>query len=188
MNEEIIKELKAANTFAEAFPNENLKRVILHLTNAIKAIDGKIEVKLKKVNRKAIIPHKAYPTDACFDLVATSINYDETNRCYVYGTGLAMEIPEGFVGHIYPRSSNRKTDCYMANHVGVIDCHYRGEVMVSFKDVNTESAVSEANAPYKLGDRIAQICFDKVIDTEFKEVDELTDTDRGEGGHGSTGK
>ena len=188
MNKELIEELKVASTLAEAFPNENLRKVIFHLTNAIKAIDGKIEIKLKKVDEKVKIPRKAYPTDACFDLVATSVEYDTTNRCYIYGTGIALEIPEGYKAHIYPRSSNRKTDCYMANHVGVIDCHYRGEIMVSFKDVNTESVVCEANAPYKVGNKIAQICFEKVIEVEFKEVNELSETDRGEGGHGSTGE
>lgn len=188
MNKELKIELDHINLFAEAFPNDSLKKIIFHLTKAIRMVDGDIEVKLKKLSDKAVIPSKAYPTDACFDLVATSIKYDAANRCYIYGTGIAMEIPEGYVGHIYPRSSNRKTDCYMANHVGVVDCHYRGEVMVSFKDVNTECAVCESNAPYKVGDRIAQICFDKVVETEFKEVDELSDTDRGEGGHGSTGR
>lgn len=188
MNEELKKELDHINLFAEAFPNDSLKKIIFHLTKAIRMVDGNVEVKLKKLSKKAIIPKKAFPTDACFDLVATSVEYDTVNRCYIYGTGIALEIPEGYKAHIYPRSSNRKTDCYMANHVGVIDCHYRGELMVSFKDVNTEAIVCEANAPYKVGNKIAQICFEKVIEAEFEEVNELSETDRGEGGHGSTGE
>lgn len=188
MNEELKKELDHINLFAEAFPNNNLKKIIFHITTAIGMVDGNIKVKLKKLSKKAIIPKKAYPTDACFDLVAVSVSYDQENRAYVYGTGLAMEIPEGYVGRIFPRSSNRKTDCYLPNSVGVIDCHYRGEIMVTYKDIMESSIPCETDAPYKIGDRIAQICFDKVIPTELVEVDELSETDRGEGGHGSTGR
>ena len=80
-----------------------------------------MEVKIKKLNENAVIPQYAHPSDAGLDLVATSYEYKEDIDCHVYGTGLAVEIPEGYVGLIYPRSSNRKTDAYMCNHVGVID-------------------------------------------------------------------
>lgn len=188
MNEELKKELDHINLFAEAFPNDSLKKIIFHLTKAIRMVDGDIEVKLKKLSKKAIIPKKAFPSDACFDLVAVSVKYDQETRNYIYGTGLAMEIPEGYVGRLFPRSSNRKTECYLTNSVGVIDCHYRGEVTVSYKDASDTSIPCEANAPYKVGDRIAQICFDKVIPTKLVEADELSETDRGEGGYGSTGE
>ena len=144
-------------------------------------------IKIKIVDSRIRMEEIGYKSDgaAAIDIYALP-----TKNGYFdgYKTGIAVEIPEGYKAHIYPRSSNRKTDCYMANHVGVIDCHYRGEIMVSFKDVNTESVVCEANAPYKVGNKIAQICFEKVIEAEFKEVNELSETDRGEGGHGSTGE
>lgn len=80
-----------------------------------------MKVKIKKLNENAVIPRYAHPTDAGLDLVATSYEYKYDIDCHVYGTGLAVEIPEGYVGLIYPRSSNRKTNAYMCDHVGVID-------------------------------------------------------------------
>lgn len=80
-----------------------------------------MEVKIKKLSEDAVIPAYAHDTDAGLDLVATSYEYKSDIDCHVYGTGLAVEIPEGYVGLIYPRSSNRKTNAYMCNHVGVID-------------------------------------------------------------------
>ncbi len=80
-----------------------------------------MEVKIKKLVEDAVIPTYAHATDAGLDLTATSYEYKQEFDCHVYGTGLALEIPEGYVGLIYPRSSNRKTNAYMANHVGVID-------------------------------------------------------------------
>ena len=138
-------------------------------------------IKIKKLNENAIIPAYAKPGDACVDLVATSMTYDEV-KGYVYGTGLAMEIPMGWVGRIYPRSSNCKTNAYLTNSVGNVDSGYRGEVMVVFKNVKPDTA------PYKVGDRIAQFCIERVTPIEFTEVEELSKTERGEGGYGSTGK
>ena len=80
-----------------------------------------MEVKIKKLNENAVIPRYAHPTDAGLDLVAVSYEYKSDIDCHVYGTGLAVEIPEGYVGLIYPRSSNRKTESYLTNHVGVVD-------------------------------------------------------------------
>lgn len=80
-----------------------------------------LDVKIKKLSENTIIPCYAHATDAGLDLVATSYEYKSDIDCHVYGTGLAVEIPEGYVGLLYPRSSNRKTDAYMCNHVGVID-------------------------------------------------------------------
>lgn len=143
-----------------------------------------MEIKIKKLNEFATIPQYAHDTDACFDLVATSINYDFDKDYYVYGTGLAMEIPEGYVGLVFPRSSNRKTNAYMCNHVGVIDAGYRGEIMVSFKN---RDEITEG-APYEIKDRVAQMMIIPFPKCEFTIVDELSETERGEGGHGSTGK
>ena len=91
-----------------------------------------MEVKIKKLKSGVITPTYAKPGDAGMDLRATSCHYDDYDNV-VYGTGIAMEIPEGYVGLVFPRSSNRKTDMYLTNSVGVIDSGYRGEIMVSFK-------------------------------------------------------
>ena len=80
-----------------------------------------MDVKIKKLNENAVIPRYAHTTDAGLDLVVTSYEYKDDIHCHVYGTGLAVVIPECYVVLIYPRSSNRKTDAYMCNHVGVID-------------------------------------------------------------------
>lgn len=80
-----------------------------------------MKIRFKKLSPSAVVPRKAHASDAGFDLMVTSYEYKSDIDCHVYGTGLAVEIPEGYVGLIYPRSSNRKTDAYMCNHVGVID-------------------------------------------------------------------
>lgn len=147
-----------------------------------------MEVKIKKLVEEAVIPSYAKPGDAGLDLTAVSYDYKKDIDCHVYGTGIAVEIPEGYVGLIYPRSSNRKTDAYMTNHVGVIDSGYRGEIMVSFKlrDRYVKS-IPQIFKPYEVGDKIAQLIIVPYPKIEFKVVDELSTTERGENGHGSTG-
>lgn len=148
-----------------------------------------MEVKIKKLHKNAVIPKYAHSTDAGLDLVATSYEYDEKLHCHIYGTGIAIEIPEGYVGLIFPRSSNRKTESYLTNHVGVIDSGYRGEIMASFKTRDfKEGEIQQLYKPYEVRDRIAQLIIMPYPKVEFKEVKELSSSDRGEGGHGSTGK
>ena len=149
-----------------------------------------MDVKIKKLNENAVIPSYAHDTDAGLDLVATSYEYKENIDCHVYGTGLAVEIPEGYVGLLYPRSSNRKTNAYMCNHVGVVDSGYRGEIMISFKnrDKIKEGEIPQLIQPYEVGDKIAQLIIMPYPKIKFVEVDELSSSDRGEAGHGSTGK
>lgn len=139
-----------------------------------------MEVKIKKLDEKAVIPAYAKPGDAGMDLVAVTHKYENGN--HIYGTGLAIEIPEGYVGFLFPRSSNRKTRAYLTNHVGVIDSGYRGEIMLTFKNVDLT-----ALEPYKVGDRVAQLIIMPYPTIELVEVDELSETERGTGGHGSTG-
>ena len=138
-----------------------------------------MKVKVMKLDAGAIIPKYAKPGDAGMDLYATSESFDEHGN-YVYGTGLAMEIPEGHVGLIFPRSSISKTAHSLRNAVGVIDSGYRGEIMMKF-DINTH------NSPvYKVGERVAQIIILPYPQIEFEEAWELSNTERGKGGFGST--
>jgi dUTP pyrophosphatase len=143
-----------------------------------------MEVKIKKLNENAVIPQYAKDGDAGMDLVATSI-ISETDTQITYGIGLALEIPYGFVGLIFPRSSVRKTRLMLSNCVGVIDSGYRGELQATFNKVNQNS---QSENDYKVGDRIAQIMIIPYPPIEFKEVQELSDSERGTGGFGSTGK
>lgn len=142
-------------------------------------------VKFKKLNDEAIIPSYAKEGDAGLDLTAVSLEYDATLDAYVYHTGLAMEIPKGYVGLVYPRSSNRKTEAYMTNHVGVIDSGYRGEVLVTFKNRDKSSLIM---APYVSGERVAQLIVMPYPTINPIEAEELSETERGTDGHGSTGK
>ena len=98
-----------------------------------------MQVKIKKLSPQAVIPTYAKEGDAGIDLVATSIKFDGTQ--ITYGTGLAMEIPEGFVGLVFPRSSIRKTDLSLSNSVGVIDSGYRGEIQATFNQRSLSSQV-----------------------------------------------
>ena len=160
-----------------------------------------MKVKFKKLNENAVMPKKAHPTDAGFDLVATSREFDEYGNI-VYGTGLAVEIPERYVGLAFPRSSVSKYDIVMANSTGIIDAHFRGEMKFKFKmAIEAGKLVTEGagehifaqttypkNRVYNVGDRIAQLIIMPIPEIEFEEADELTATDRGDGGYGSTGK
>lgn len=143
-----------------------------------------MDVKIKKLDPKAVIPSYAKPGDAGMDLTAISYDYDGLYTNHVYGTGLAIEIPEGYVGLIFPRSSNRKTTAYMANHVSVIDSGYRGEIMITYKNRKYDFF----EPPYQVGERVAQLIIMPYPTINLVEVEELSETERGEGGHGSTGK
>ena len=154
-----------------------------------------MEVKIKKLNPNAIIPKYAKVGDAGMDLVATSVISD-TPEQITYGMGIALEIPEGFVGLIFPRSSVRKTGLDLSNAVGVVDSGYRGELQATFNKIfggdrfydETKNTEDTSNSFYKIGDRIAQIMIIPYPPIEFVEVEELSDSERGEGGFGSTGK
>jgi dUTP pyrophosphatase len=137
---------------------------------------------IKKLHPNAVIPTYAKQGDAGMDLVATEILNEEAFQI-TYGTGLAMEIPKGFVGLIFPRSSIRKYDLSLTNCVGVIDSGYRGELQATFRK---ERGV--ASTKYEVGERIAQIMIIPHPDITFIETNELSETDRGEGAFGSTGK
>jgi len=138
-----------------------------------------MKVRIKKLNPNAVIPTYAKDGDAGMDVVATRI-INERLDSITYGTDIALEIPEGFVGLIFPRSSIRKTDLILSNSVGVIDSGYRGEIQATFKRSGVYA--------YAVGDRICQIMIIPHPPIEFEEADELSDTERGEGGFGSTGK
>lgn len=139
-------------------------------------------VKFKKVHPKARKPKKSTAGSACFDLHAVSREWDEDLEVEKYGTGIAVEIPEGHVGLLFPRSSICKTMLRMANCVGVIDSDYRGEISAVF------DIAGAAQESYDEGDRVAQLMILPVPDVKWVECDELTSTERGEGGYGSTGK
>lgn len=142
-------------------------------------------VKIKKVAKGAVLPTKAHATDAGFDLYCTSKEIDWTKRQIVCHTGLAFEIPEGHVGLIFPRSSVSNKPLMMANSVGVIDSGYRGEVTAKF-NITGMNEIYANN--YQVGDKIAQMIIIPHPEIEFEEADSLSESDRGTGGYGSTGR
>lgn len=196
---------------------------------------GEVNVKIKKLVDNAVIPAYAKPGDMGMDIVATSVEYDEKRDCYIYHTGLAFEVPAGYGMLLFPRSSNRNTECYMTNHVGILDSGYRGELLICYKNrtsrestelaLETVSALVDVrndivdiaaqvgpivqggvyitskykdnetievdwleSAPYEVGERVAQLVVIPYPTIKFEEVEELSKSERGEGGHGSTGK
>ena len=142
-------------------------------------------VNIKRIHPEAVIPSYAKNGDAGMDLVATTI-ISETPSQITYGLGIALEIPEGFVGLVFPRSSIRKTRLQLSNSVGVIDSGYRGELQATFNKITT--TIENQKNDYKVGDRVVQIMIIPHPTIEFNEVNELSNTERGEGGFGSTGK
>lgn len=168
-----------------------------------------VNVKIKKLNEKAIVPFYAKPGDACMDITAIDLEYDLKHDRFIYHTGLAFEVPEGYYMDLRPRSSNTKSDFYIANSPGTLDAGYRGELLVIYKrrdKVNIEdflllfkgcdpNQVMNAYvnsmlsiAPYVPGERVCQMMVLKRPEIVFEEVEELSETERGEGGFGSTGK
>lgn len=141
-----------------------------------------MKVRIKKLIDSAVLPSKAHADDAGFDLVATSVEEDRKRNIVTYGTGLAFEIPKGYVGLLFPRSSVYKHQISLSNCVGVIDSGYRGEVTFKFRI--EQPHISR----YSVGDRIGQLIIMPYPEIEFEEADELSDTDRGTGGYGSSGR
>ena len=94
-----------------------------------------LEVYFKKLSPNAVVPTYAHDGDVGMDLTAISMEYDAENDVYIYHTGLAFETDKHYGIFLFPRSSNRKTDCYLANHVGIADSAiYRGEIMLCYKN------------------------------------------------------
>lgn len=146
-----------------------------------KVINQGMEVKVKKMHAEAVIPSYSKPGDAGLDLTAVSEEWNEGNTMVTYGTGLSIEIPEGYVGLLFPRSSVCKTSLNLSNSVGVIDSGYRGEIMLKYR-------YPEEGSVYDLGDRVGQLIIMPYPQIKLVEAEELSSTERGEGGYGSSGK
>jgi dUTP pyrophosphatase len=145
-----------------------------------------IKVKIKRINKEieTKIPAYSKEGDAGLDLVATS-KEKGPGGIATYGTNLAVEIPLGFVGLLFPRSSICKYELSLANSVGVIDSGYRGEIMLKFRNTDW---TDERNCTYDVGDKIGQLIIIPYPQVEFEEVGELSESFRGATGFGSSGK
>jgi dUTP pyrophosphatase len=143
-----------------------------------------MKVKFKKLITEATLPAYAKVGDAGLDMVATTRRYDELNHQLVHGTGIAVEIPEGHVGLLFPRSSVSKKLVTLANSVGVVDAGFRGEVLFKF---NIRPGCLEKSAGYHPGNRVGQLVIVPYPQIEVVEAEELSRTERGTGGFGSSG-
>ena len=165
--------------------HEALEKLLFELGKApkIRQLEkSKMKIKIKKLHPDAVIPKYANPGDAGMDL--TAVTMKELDSIFThYGFGLALEIPEGFVGLVFPRSSCYKQVQILTNSVGVIDSGYRGEISAVFAGYTRHTPKN-----YIPGDRVAQLIIMPVPSIEFEEVNELSETERGTGGYGSTGK
>lgn len=139
------------------------------------------EINFKKLDDNAKLPQKAHETDAGWDMWAVS---KKENEKYVqYGTGIAFDIPKGWVGELYPRSSVTNKDLMLKNSVGIIDAGYQGEIMFRF-NVTKQNSFFDS---YHIGDKIGQIIFKRLPEVSLVEVNEFKKSSRGEKGFGSTG-
>ena len=137
-----------------------------------------MKVKVKKLHKDSVLPIYSKEGDAGMDL--TAVRVQELNDNYLkYYFGLAFEIPKGFVGYIFPRSSCYRKDQLLSNCVGVLDSGFRGELSVVM--------IGNTDNSYVVGDRVCQIVIMPIPEIEFVEVEELSDSERGTGGFGSTG-
>lgn len=135
------------------------------------------KIKFKKLYSDAVTPSYAKNGDAGLDLTALSVTLEK--NFIEYGTGIAVEIPQGYVGLVFPRSSvSKKENFYLKNSVGVIDSGYRGEIKLRF---------NKSSDHYTAGEKIGQLIIIPYPTIQLEEVDELSSTDRGQGGFGSTG-
>lgn len=205
------------------YNNENVLKILENLNDSLVE---EINVKFKKLDDRAVIPTYAHDGDVGADMTAISVEYDELNDLYVYHTGLSVETKKSFGILLYPRSSNRKTDCYLPNSVGIVDSAiYRGEILFCYKpristyersnliaikaymkalsqgknfaeaEIEFEQAKNNVYemtknlefAPYKVGDRIGQMVLMKRLRINPIETNELSDSDRGPNGFGSSG-
>jgi len=168
-----------------------------------------MEIRYKKLREDAHAPYKKFDIDAGFDL--TAVWKEETDKYTVYGTGLAFEIPAGYVGLMFPRSSVTNEDLMLKNAVGVVDATYRGEIMCRFIHAVHEMFENENDMDdlgdyykdgkainlkmlnrhmdeYEVGDRVCQMVFMELPKVNLIEAKELSDTERGTDGYGSSGK
>ena len=180
--EEVLNKLSGEITNDEVSKNINTPVAGQNIINTQPTMTGGgTLVKVKKLVSEAVIPSYSKVGDAGMDLTITK-EIENTTFSVSYGFGIAMEIPQGYVGLVFPRSSVRNQDLILSNCVGVIDSGYRGELQATFKKTNGLDSIK-----YKVGDRGAQIIILPYPTIYMTEVPELSNTERGDGGFGSTG-
>lgn len=139
-----------------------------------------MKIQIKKLDPEAKIPTYAHPGDAGMDMYALKDTTLPGGAQALISTGIAMEIPQGYVGLVWDKSG-LSVKQGLKTLAGVIDAGYRGEIAIAISNLRTTPHV------FNKGDKIAQMLIQKVEQAEFEEVESLTETSRGDGGFGSTG-
>ncbi len=175
----------------DLIPSEMLRDFHKVTGKVLKDFLKPIQIKFKKILPAATTPRRATDGSAGWDLTAISFDvldqYDSNFMVARYHTGIAVEIPEGYVGLLFGRSSCYKKGVILSNAVGVIDSDYRGEICLMFSRIQDFLEEAET-ADYYVGDRVGQIVIVPCPDVELVEVEELSETVRGGGGFGHTGR
>lgn len=138
-----------------------------------------MKIQYKLLYEGAVAPTKAHTTDAGYDLTAWSASTSNVSDYIEYNTGVAVNIPEGYVGLLFPRSSVTNKTMLLKNSVGVLDPGYQGAILFRYWEYGDEI--------YKVGDRVGQLVILKLPEVELEETDSFTKSERGENGFGSTG-
>jgi len=141
-----------------------------------------MKLKVKKLSREAKLPTKATEGSVCYDVFSTKRILFSPNEKNMIHTGLVFEVPKGYGMDIRPRSGLASRGLIILNSPGTLDSDYRGELLISCANISNRNILVDK------GDRIVQIRLFKVIDLEFEEVEEISETVRGKGGFGSTGE
>jgi dUTP pyrophosphatase len=156
-------------------------KLIKEIDGSLSLCESKLELKVMKCDEKAILPSRATPFSVGYDLTAISVSKKfEDDMTVLYDTGIKVIPPEGYYIEILPRSSLSKTGYMLANSVGTIDPDYRGTLLIALKKVNKNA--EDLELPFTR----CQLILRKIEDFNIKEIYEVDQTIRGEGGFGST--
>jgi dUTP pyrophosphatase len=144
---------------------------------------GSVEVLIRRIDPDLPLPQRAHPGDAGSDLYITADTELQPGERAVVGTGVCIALPDGYAGFVHPRSGlAARYGVTVVNAPGTVDAGYRGEIKVILLNTDAEHPVQ-----FRRGDRIAQLVIQKVERPVFREVENLPGSQRGDGGHGSTG-
>lgn len=145
-----------------------------------------MKVKFRKLHKNAVIPIQ---TEGNAGMDMTCIDFKHEDSYIEFDTGIAVEIPDGYAGYLFPRSSNSKFDLLLCNSVGIVDSSYRGSIRFRYKAVTHDNIYSNIVPEYyTIGDKIGQLVIMPYPKIESIEADELSETKRGDRGFGSSGR
>lgn len=181
LNESIDGSINGDEFSEDSFMSE-LNSILSSLNNEVEtSIENVLPVKIKKLREDAVVPSYSKDGDAGMDITTTHI-ISNTTFDVTYGSGLALEVPRGYMCLIFPRSSIKNYELFLTNSVGVLDSGYRGELMFTFKKTNGLDSIK-----YNIGDRVGQIFILPYPLVKFILSENLSESERNTGGFGSTG-